>query len=659
MREVLPAAGRLDAGRPPRGAPAPPSASSRAGDDRRAGASGCSCCRSAADLFYVIPWPYRKAAGWVALRRPAGPVPGPPAAGPPHRRRPPPEDDAAPHRLAWILPLACVALAVPLLQHPENLGFGDWDLFLREARGGRGGRSLLWGQFPWWDPWCRGGFPLAANPQCGVISVAMPLILAFGTSVGMRLATIACFLLACEGARRLALIWLADPYAAVAAGLIYGLNGGVLVASVAALSPDDVLLRPALAGLLHLPARSGGASDALWLGFWLAFNILNGIQYFSVYAVLIVSVLWLRAARVRAGRLRWRFLAHTVLALGTFLALAGWRLATTGLVYRDFPRHLPSGCTRRSWTIWTHLLDRPSAARLPADGHPVLLGDDPVHRAGGARPGPGEPRLGLAVVAHPGVPLRMAGGGVRRLVSPQLLAAALPPVRDDARRDPMAVHGHARGRPGRGQPPGPLASQPRRRAPLPRPGLDPDRGATTSPTAIRSWGSPSASPRPRTASRARRRPRSSRSSSALGFPAVAARIRRDPRVRAVDGLRPDGPDGAALAGPSPATSARAGPTAGRSSPGPGARTGSSSRSSRARRSRSTRTRARGGWPTAGRRSRTGAAPRCCGRSWRGPSAGAARAADPAPGPGPRPASPRRDRAAGRCLDRRAPATRRR
>ena len=82
-------------------------------------------------------------------------------------------------------------------------------------------------------PLVLGAVPLAANPQCGVISVAMPLILGFGTSVGMRLATSSASSWPARGAspgpyvdRR--------PYAAVAAGLIYGLNGGVLVASVAA-----------------------------------------------------------------------------------------------------------------------------------------------------------------------------------------------------------------------------------------------------------------------------------------------------------------------------------------------------------------------------------------------------------------------------------------
>ena len=150
------------------------------------------------DLFYVIPWPYRKAAGFVVFVAVLVRVPGPPPAGA-RRRRPASRGRrplATPAPL--VLPLACLALAVPLLQHPENLGFGDWDLYLQKHEAAR--RTIaLWGQFPWWDPWCRGGFPLAANPQCGVISVAMPLVLAFGTSVGMRLATLVCLLLACRG----------------------------------------------------------------------------------------------------------------------------------------------------------------------------------------------------------------------------------------------------------------------------------------------------------------------------------------------------------------------------------------------------------------------------------------------------------------------------
>ncbi|WP_165229034.1 hypothetical protein [Aquisphaera insulae] len=295
----------------------------------------------APDLFMAIPWGVRKGLGWclfgtgllialariLEIRDTDDPPPGDPAPARGFARC-----------LPYLLAAACLVLAWPLLERPRNLGFGDWDLFLGKHEAAR--RTILdYGEFPWWDPWTRGGFPLAANPQCGVISVQMPFILLFGTTIGMRIATVICFLLAAEGARRLARLWIGDPWGSFAAGLIYGLNGAVLVAAVAAYHVS--MCYPALPWMLYHLARLGKRPvDAVGLGFWTAFSVLNGIQYFTVYTALIAGVVWLRALRAREGRLR--FLNQTVLAIGVFLLLAGWRVATTGLVYRDFPRAYPS-----------------------------------------------------------------------------------------------------------------------------------------------------------------------------------------------------------------------------------------------------------------------------------------------------------------------------
>src|SRR5947208_391799 len=84
------------------------------------------------DLFYAIPWWFRKAAGLVGFTglvalmayrllpfRPGDDLP------PGDDRRPPPA------RWTALLGLAAVsALAVPLLGHPENHGFGDWEYIL-------------------------------------------------------------------------------------------------------------------------------------------------------------------------------------------------------------------------------------------------------------------------------------------------------------------------------------------------------------------------------------------------------------------------------------------------------------------------------------------------------------------------------------------------
>ncbi len=105
-------------------------------------------------------------------------------------------------------------------------------------------------------------------------------------------------------------------------------------------------------------------ADGVLLGFWLAFTVSNEINYYNVYSLTVVSVVWLRGALARAGPARRRFLIHTVLAAGVVLALAGWRLATTGLVYRDFPRPFKSSYDLSPWSILTYMLSRPKAVDL-------------------------------------------------------------------------------------------------------------------------------------------------------------------------------------------------------------------------------------------------------------------------------------------------------
>lgn len=324
------------------------------------------------DLFYAIPWPVRKAFGWMACAAFAAVCTSRLLAiRPGDQLEMPDEPRQWRHAwIAWALAGTCAVLAIPMLRQPGNLGFGDWDLFLGKYEAAR--RTIvLFGQFPWWDPWTRGGFPLAANPQCGVIGVAMPLVLAFGTSVGMRIATIVCFVLAAQGARRLARLWLGDPYAAAAAGLIYALNGCVMVAAVAAYHVS--MCYPALPWMLyHVFRLERRPRDGMWLGFWAAFNLLNGIQYFTVYIVLIAGVAWVRQARVNQGVARLRLLEHTVLALGTFLALAGWRIGTTGLVYRDFPRNYQSLFAETPLSLLRYCLHRPVPATLTSMSNPYF-----------------------------------------------------------------------------------------------------------------------------------------------------------------------------------------------------------------------------------------------------------------------------------------------
>ncbi len=317
------------------------------------------------DLFNATPPAFRKGLGWIVfgaivsvclvrlamLRQGDDPVPEGPASARGLDRVWP-----------FLLTAICVGLAWPMLKNGNALPFGDWDLFLGKVEGARR-TVLLYGQFPWWDPWTRGGFPLAANPQCGVWGIAMPFILAFGSTAGMGIGTVLCFALAAEGARRLGRLWLGDPMAAFAVGVIYAINGAVLVAAVAAYHVS--MCYPALPWMLyHIFRMHRNLASGAWLGFWAAFSLLNGIQYFTVYMALIAGTVWLRAARVRTGEDRRRLLVATGLAFGVFLALSGWRLATTGVVYRDFPRPWPTGVDESLFHVLVHLLVAPKASEF-------------------------------------------------------------------------------------------------------------------------------------------------------------------------------------------------------------------------------------------------------------------------------------------------------
>lgn len=325
------------------------------------------------ELFMAVPWPVRQRLGQLivlalvalGVRRLLAVRPGDlrPAARDPGST---PRDDAC--WLAWALQLAVATLALPLLAHPESIGFGDWDHHLQKFEAIRR-TVLVWHQFPWWTPWVRGGFPLASEPECGVFSLATPLVLALGTGTGLRLGTVLCLMVAVEGARRVGRYWLGDPWGAAAVGVLYGINGGVLVYTVAGhFIPMSYCALPWL--VLYTQRVGEGIGCGLWLGFWTAFDLLNGIQYPSMYALAIAAAVWLRALALQPRDRRWGLIVNSVAAAGVCVALAGWRIATTALVLRDYPRIYSSMFGGSPIAVLHWLLDRPGANVLARSSLP-------------------------------------------------------------------------------------------------------------------------------------------------------------------------------------------------------------------------------------------------------------------------------------------------
>ena len=78
------------------------------------------------------------------------------------------------------------ALCLPLLQGLYLSSRGDWDyfFFLYEIPS----ISLFeYGQFPLWNPYCGGGFPLLGNPQVGFLSPIVLLTSIFGIVAGLKI----------------------------------------------------------------------------------------------------------------------------------------------------------------------------------------------------------------------------------------------------------------------------------------------------------------------------------------------------------------------------------------------------------------------------------------------------------------------------------------
>ncbi len=299
------------------------------------------------DLFMTIPWPIRWWMGeltflglvsglvvWAVRRSPPRPWP---------LLDPERVPELGSHRaIAWGLQAITLSFTWPFFADRAGWGaIGDWDLHLQWYEALRVS-VLRFGQFPWWNPWNSGGWVLAAEPQFGLVAIDTPLVLLFGTSPGLRLAAVAYLMLSVEGSRRLARLWLADPWAVAVASVVYGWNGAIINATVKCHALT--MCHPFLPWiLLYAFQIDRGLRPAIGLGVASAASVLAVIQYPTAYAAMIaVGVLSWGFLAQPGWAARTRYAAHLVVATGVFLALAGWRIALTGLVFTHYPRRISS-----------------------------------------------------------------------------------------------------------------------------------------------------------------------------------------------------------------------------------------------------------------------------------------------------------------------------
>lgn len=293
----------------------------------------------------------------------------------------------------------------------------DWQLGLYEASRAT---LLRWHQFPGWNPWVQGGVPLLANPESPFLYPPFLLILAFGSSAGLKLWVLfhlcalvaACWWVGRElglgpvsahGAGVIALCSAQIPHQ-VAIGHIMYLPLCWLPLAWLALRRERwrwagvCLAMPVLAGAHHvlLYALLLLVADAalrfldprrLWpLGLWLLANALllgQGWATWPMAALGLAAVAW---QRPRPGGPPWRALLLLGLAVLLAALLAGPKLATLPTLWERAERlapqvrlsiaddYTPLGALR----VLLGLVERPSAH----NGQNVLYSPVPLALAG-------------------------------------------------------------------------------------------------------------------------------------------------------------------------------------------------------------------------------------------------------------------------------------
>ena len=257
----------------------------------------------------------------------------------------------------WAMRLAVASLIIPIMRHSGGLGFADWDFVLDKFEAVR--RTIL---------------------ALRTVSLVEPLVtrrLSTGRRApdrrrfdrdpfcpGMRNvdrpADLDDPVPPDRGRRGLPSCVAVAPRAlgAAAAALVYGASGAILVE--AAQGYVAVMSYCSVPWLLYHGFRLGDRFfDGLALGFWLAFAVLNGVHYLTLYGGLLMTAIVVRAFRVLPLPDRKRALIHAVAAVGVFLAIAGWRLATIYPVLRDDRREPMTRWDESLNSAFAHLLERP------------------------------------------------------------------------------------------------------------------------------------------------------------------------------------------------------------------------------------------------------------------------------------------------------------
>lgn len=223
---------------------------------------------------------------------------------------------------------------LPYFTTGNKVNLGDFTFFAQAYEAMR--VSILnYHQFPWFNPWVSGGVPLYANPQMGVFSIQMVLVLLFGTVQGLKIA-IAFYTFLGYGAMYLLLrkYFKLEKYLSTCLSLIW-----LFCTFFVAHLPEHFtfvwyMLAPYF---IYLALTMKDWKRGLLFGGSFAIMALSQIHNPFMHISLICAVIILVRLCIERGNRR-AILVCLCAAVGIFVVLAGHRAILTYENVYDFPR---------------------------------------------------------------------------------------------------------------------------------------------------------------------------------------------------------------------------------------------------------------------------------------------------------------------------------
>lgn len=224
----------------------------------------------------------------------------------------------------------------PYFTTGQRISLGDFSFFAQAYEAMR--VSIVdYHQFPWMNPWVSGGVPLYGNPQMGVFSIQMLLVLIFGTVTGLKLALV-CYTFAGYAAMYVLLrkyFKVAIPLATILS-LIWIFSSFFVAHLPAHFTFVWYMLAPFY---VYLALTAKGWKGGLWLGGAFAIMALSQIHNAFMHLILICGIIILvRLVIDKINRLV--LLKALAVAAGAFLLVAGHRFLFTFQNVHDFPREV-------------------------------------------------------------------------------------------------------------------------------------------------------------------------------------------------------------------------------------------------------------------------------------------------------------------------------